>query len=116
MKTNITVDDLVSFENRVAKAFNAGKILAPVHLYAGNEVQILKVFQRIAAEDWVFCSWRSHYQCLLKGVPEEELFKEILAGRSIFFRNRRWCIAYRYWCCDVNQAPRKAKPGALFCW
>ena len=83
MITNITVDDLVSFEHRVATAFNAGGILAPVHLYAGNEVQILKVFQDIAVEDWVFCSWRSHYQCLLKGVPEEELFKEILAGRSI---------------------------------
>ena len=29
------------------------------------------------------CSWRSHYQCLLKGVPREELKAEIVAGRSI---------------------------------
>ena len=27
--------------------------------------------------DWVFCSWRSHYQCLLKGVPPKKLKKEI---------------------------------------
>ena len=29
------------------------------------------------------CSWRSHYQCLLKGVPPEKVRDEILAGRSI---------------------------------
>jgi len=44
---------------------------------------MLRVFQTIEICDWVFCSWRSHYQCLLKGVPEETLFGEILAGRSI---------------------------------
>jgi pyruvate dehydrogenase E1 component alpha subunit len=31
----------------------------------------------------VFCSWRSHYQCLLKGVPKALVRDEILAGRSI---------------------------------
>jgi len=31
----------------------------------------------------VFCSWRSHYQCLLNGVPKERVRAEILAGRSI---------------------------------
>ncbi len=29
------------------------------------------------------CSWRSHYQCLLKGVPRQELKAEIMAGHSI---------------------------------
>lgn len=75
--------DLIKFEDKVAETFNQGKIKAPVHLYSGNEDQILKVFEDINEEDWVFCSWRSHYQCLLKGVPEEILFQAILEGRSI---------------------------------
>jgi pyruvate dehydrogenase E1 component alpha subunit len=67
----------------VAAEFNAGKIRAPVHLYFGNETQIISVFQKIRKQDWVFCSWRSHYQCLLKGVPAEQVKAEIMAGRSI---------------------------------
>ena len=39
--------------------------------------------KKIKKEDWVFCSWRSHYQCLLKGVPKKLLIKEILEGKSI---------------------------------
>ena len=83
MITKITAQELINFEHRVAEAFNAGLIRAPVHLYSGNEDQMLQVFQDIDEDDWVMCSWRSHYQCLLKGVPEELLFQEILAGRSI---------------------------------
>ena len=75
--------DLIAFEDKVAKVFNSGKIKAPVHLYSGNEDEIIKVFGKIEHQDWVFCSWRSHYQCLLKGVPPEEVMSEIVAGRSI---------------------------------
>jgi len=81
--TKFNENDLISFEERIAEAFNSGLIRAPVHLYSGNESAILGVFQDIREEDWVMCSWRSHYQCLLKGVPEELLFEEILSGRSI---------------------------------
>ena len=74
---------LIAFEEEIAALFNAGRIRAPVHLYYGNEDAIIAVFERIRAQDWVFCSWRSHYQCLLKGVPKERVRDEILAGRSI---------------------------------
>jgi len=74
---------LIDFETDIANVFNAGKIRAPVHLYFGNEKEIIRVFQNIRQEDWVFCSWRSHYQCLLKGVPPSEVKSEIMAGRSI---------------------------------
>ena len=83
MITDLTKGDLIRFEERVAAEFNDGKIRAPVHLYSGNEDQIIEVFREIGDEDWVLCSWRSHYQCLLKGVPEDEVFREILAGHSI---------------------------------
>ena len=79
----MTKEDLVKFEEEIAELFNAAKIYAPVHLYYGNEEQIIKVFESVCSQDWVFCSWRSHYQCLLKGVPPKEIKEEIIAGRSI---------------------------------
>ena len=79
----MTKEELIAFEDEIAALFNAGRIRAPVHLYSGNEEQIIKTFAAIRAQDWVFCSWRSHYQCLLKGVPQDLVRAEILAGRSI---------------------------------
>lgn len=78
-----TAEELIAFEDRVAALFNEARIRAPVHLYSGNEAQMIDVFRDVRPHDWVFCSWRSHYQCLLKGVPEDEVMAEILAGRSI---------------------------------
>jgi pyruvate dehydrogenase E1 component alpha subunit len=79
----MTPEELILFETEIAETFNAGKIRAPVHLYYGNEKEMIEVFRDVKPQDWVFCSWRSHYQCLLKGVPREEVKAEILAGRSI---------------------------------
>ncbi len=79
----MTADDLIRFETEIADLFNQGRIRAPVHLYDGNEAQMIEIFKGIRKEDWVLCSWRSHYQCLLKGVPPEQVKAEILAGRSI---------------------------------
>lgn len=81
--TSLTEKDLVDFETDIANLFNAAVIRAPVHLYSGNEKEMIEIFRDIRAEDWLFCSWRSHYQCLLKGVPREEVKREILAGHSI---------------------------------
>jgi len=81
---NFSKNDLIRFEDKVAETFNAGRIRAPIHLYSGNEDKLIEIFQKIdVKEDWVFCSWRSHYQCLLKGVPEDLLYNAILEGRSI---------------------------------
>jgi len=81
---NFSKNDLIRFEDKVAETFNSGKIRAPIHLYSGNEDKLIEIFQKIdVKEDWVFCSWRSHYQCLLKGVPEDLLYNAILEGRSI---------------------------------
>lgn len=79
----MTKDELIGFEEEIAGLFNAGKIRAPVHLYYGNEEQIIEIFKKIRPQDWIFCSWRSHYQCLLKGVPRDQVRDEIVAGRSI---------------------------------
>ena len=62
--------DLIDFEENIADQFNKSKIKAPVHLYSGNEEEMISIFKDIKKDDWVLCTWRSHYQCLLKGVPE----------------------------------------------
>ena len=80
-----TPRELIAFEEDIAAKFNASKIKAPVHLYHGNEKEMIDVFKGVRAEDWVLCSWRSHYQCLLKGVPPEKLKAEIMAGHSMLF-------------------------------
>ena len=83
MITNHTEETLIKFEERVCDTFMNKEILAPVHLYSGNEKQMIEIFQNIKEEDWLFCSWRSHYQCLLKGVSEDLLMDEIKKGHSI---------------------------------
>ena len=93
MLTSLTKEDLIEFETDMATCFDAALIRAPVHLYNGNEDQIIGVFEKhnISEEDWVLGSWRSHYQCLLKGVPREKLKEAVLHGRSISlcFREQR---------------------------
>jgi pyruvate dehydrogenase E1 component alpha subunit len=76
-------EELVQFEEDIASTFNQGLIKAPIHLYFGNEKEMIEVFKNINADDWVFCSWRSHYQCLLKGVDKDKLKSDILLGKSI---------------------------------
>ena len=83
MIKNYNPSELISFEEDIADQFNNSKIKAPIHLYNGNETQMIEIFDGIKEEDWVFCTWRSHYQCLLKGVPPETVKYDILKGKSI---------------------------------
>ncbi|MBI96757.1 thiamine pyrophosphate-dependent enzyme [uncultured Prochlorococcus sp.] len=77
------VKDLIDFEKDIADIFNQAKIRAPIHLHGNNENQLLKIFENINSDDWIFSSWRSHYHCLLKGVPPQQLKKDILDGKSM---------------------------------
>ena len=80
---DLTTKDLITFEQEIARAFEDGKIRAPVHLMNGNEKKLIEIFQNIKREDWVFSTHRSHLHALLKGVPPEVVRKDILAGKSI---------------------------------
>jgi TPP-dependent pyruvate/acetoin dehydrogenase alpha subunit len=82
-RNRITRSDLQEFTQRVADAFNAGEIHAPVHLSGGNEDQLIDIFSEIAPTDWVCSTWRSHYHAILKNIPQEQLMSDIRAGRSI---------------------------------
>lgn len=83
-----TIVSLQAFEERVKDAFLNGDIRAPVHLSGGNEDKLIDIFQRIRDEDWVFSTWRNHYHALLKGIPEDWLYDEILAGRSMMIHSK----------------------------
>lgn len=90
-------EDLIAFEDRMAALFEAGRIKAPLHLAGGNETQLIEYFdEHVRREDWVLCGWRSHYHCLLKHVPPEDVEAAIIEGRSIalcFPRYRVLCSA-----------------------
>ena len=79
----ITSNELISFEDRVKEAYEAGQIKGPVHLSNGNENELLEISKRMNDSDWVFSTWRSHYHALVKGVSPVWLKQEILDGRSI---------------------------------
>lgn len=76
--------ELIEFETRIGDMFNNKEIKAPVHLYHGNEEKMIEVFKYIDIEnDWVCCTWRNHYQALLKGITPERLTEEIVKGKSM---------------------------------
>ena len=75
--------ELIAFEEKIAELFNQGKIKSPTHLYSGGAEELIEIFKNVREKDWILCSWRSHWPCLLKGVPPEELKAKILAGYSI---------------------------------
>jgi TPP-dependent pyruvate/acetoin dehydrogenase alpha subunit len=83
MKTLMTKEELIAFEDDIATCFNNKLIKAPVHLDSGNEEQLIEIFKEVDENDFVCCTWRAHYRCLLKGVPPEQLKADILAGKSI---------------------------------
>jgi len=83
MQNLLTKEQLIAFEEDIANCFNNKMIKAPIHLDNGNEEQLIEIFKEIDENDFVCCSWRSHYKCLLKGVSQEQLKVDILAGKSI---------------------------------
>ena len=82
-------EELLEFEEEIKELFLDKKIHAPVHLSKGNETQLIKIFQDIKKEDWVFSTHRSHYHALLKGVDRNWLKNEILEKRSICIHNKK---------------------------
>lgn len=84
MQVSYKEEDLITFEEQVCEWWANKLIKAPIHLHDGCESQMIEIFRTYVEEnDYLCCSWRSHYPSLLKGVPQEEMKKEILAGRSI---------------------------------
>ena len=79
----LTINELVKFEKDIKDLFENGEIKYPVHLSGGNEEDLIKIFNLVLEDDWVFSTHRSHLHALLKGVPPESVKEEILKGHSI---------------------------------
>jgi len=79
----VTKEDLVSFEEEIKQLFLEKKIRAPVHLSFGSEEHLIRVFENVGKDDWVFSTHRNHYHALLKGLGREWLKNEILHKRSM---------------------------------
>jgi pyruvate dehydrogenase E1 component alpha subunit len=80
----VNKEELISFETKIGNLFNEGKIKAPIHLYSDNEDEMIEIFKDIDVEnDWICCTWRNHYQALLKGIPQEVLIERIINGKSM---------------------------------
>jgi pyruvate dehydrogenase E1 component alpha subunit len=79
---------LIDFESEVKEIYNRGDIKAPVHLSGGNEEQLIKIFEDVNKDDWVFSSWRNHYHALLHGIPRDTLMDLIVRGRSMSIHSK----------------------------
>ncbi len=88
-----TVESLIAFERRVADAFAAKQIRAPIHLCSDTQAApMLEAFKDWKPGDWAFGTWRSHFMCLLAGVPEDEVFDAIVEGRSMFLQFAKYNV------------------------
>ena len=81
--SNLSAQELIDFEDDIISHWENGEIRGPIHLSNGNEEQLIKIFNKIGVEDWVFSTWRSHYHALLHGVEPSVLKEKILDGKSI---------------------------------
>ena len=84
-----TIQSLIAFRSRVADAFRDKQIRAPVHFPSDGQAEpLIEIFKDVRPNDWVLSGWRSMWHCLLKGMPEDELFAQILEGRSMYVMSK----------------------------
>lgn len=83
MEIGLNPKQLREFELEIFELFKNKKIHSPIHLRGGNEEQLIEIFKKINHEDYCFLTWASHLECLLKGVPREEVKEKILKNKSI---------------------------------
>jgi pyruvate dehydrogenase E1 component alpha subunit len=79
----MTAADLIRIENRIKSLWLQGQIPYMLHLAGGNEDQLIRIFSQMGPDDWIFTGHRSHYHALLHGMPEDELVRQIMEGRSM---------------------------------
>ena len=79
----IKKEDLIKFEEEIAKKWENADIPYPVHLCGGNEEQLIEIFKEIKSGDYIFSTHRCHYHYLLAGGSQEKLKEFIMRGDSM---------------------------------
>ncbi len=86
-----TVESLIEFRDMVAEAFREKRIRAPVHFPSDEQAApLIEIFKDVKPNDWVLSGWRSMWHALLKGMPADELFSQILEGRSMYICSKEY--------------------------
>lgn len=90
-----TKERLIAFEGRIRDLYDSGELPFLTHLAGGNEDQLIKIFQGIAPDDWIFASHRCHYHALLSGIPEAQVEAAIRNGKSMFIYDaeKHFCVS-----------------------
>lgn len=84
-----TKDQLIELENKIVQKYNNAELPYFMHMCGGNEDQLIKIFEDIEEEDYVFSTHRSHYHYMLKGCTDEDIMKHIDRGDSMFIFDKR---------------------------
>lgn len=82
--THKTADELIAFELKIKRIFEAGELPFLLHLCGGDEDALVEIFKRANPGDWFFGTHRSHYLALLAGLSEEKVEVSIRTGDSMF--------------------------------
>ena len=76
-------ETLIDTENRIRESFKQKRIRYMFHMCGGNEDSLIRIFNEIRPQDWVFSTHRSHYHALLKGMSPDELIERVELGESM---------------------------------
>lgn len=74
--------NLIDFEYQLVRLWEKGKIRVPVHFCGGNEEQLIRIFQEVKHDDYVFSTHRNHYHALLHGVEAKRIIGKISESRQ----------------------------------
>lgn len=78
-----TKQELIDFEENIKAIYEQGKIKGPIHLRDGNEDELIKIFENVKKDDYVFSTWANHLHALLKGIPPGLVKQRIVDGESM---------------------------------
>ena len=82
-------EELIKFENEIAKKWENAEITGPVHFSGGNEDQLIEIFKEIKRRDYIFGTHRAHYHYLLAGGFAEDLKKFIQEENSMHIFDKK---------------------------
>jgi len=82
-------EELIDFENDIIELYKKGYLPYVMHFCGGNEDELIKIFEKIKPNDYIFSDHRTHYHYLLAGGSKEKLKDDIMRGKSMFVFDKK---------------------------
>ena len=76
------------FEEQLVRLSQAGAFPGHYHVYIGQEATAVTVCENLAAEDFVFTTWRNHGHLLARGASPQRMMAEILGRTGGYARGK----------------------------